>query len=43
LDELQLPELITAAKAITAWAETLVTEFNKRPHSTEEPRSGTDG
>lgn len=43
LDELQLPELITAAKAVTAWAETLVTEFNKRPHSTEEPRSGTDG
>lgn len=43
LDELQLPELITQAKAITTWAESLVAEHNKRPHATEEPRSGTDG
>lgn len=43
LDELQLPELITAAKVITAWAESLVTEHNKRPPAAEVPRSGTDG
>ncbi|WP_428603093.1 nitrite/sulfite reductase [Sedimenticola sp.] len=43
LDELQLSELITAAKEITAWAEALVAEHNKRPHTAEQPRSGTDG
>lgn len=43
LDELQLPELITQAKAITTWAESLVAEHNKQPPGTEAPRSGTDG
>jgi sulfite reductase (NADPH) hemoprotein beta-component len=44
LDELQLASLIASAKEFTAWAEALVGEHNKRPHSaTEQPRSGTDG
>jgi sulfite reductase beta subunit-like hemoprotein len=43
LDELQLASLIASAREITAWAETLVSEYNKRPHTAEQPRSGTDG
>ncbi|WP_275096539.1 nitrite/sulfite reductase [Sedimenticola hydrogenitrophicus] len=43
LDELQLASLITAAKEFTAWAGTRVEEHNKRPHTAEQPRSGTDG
>ena len=44
-DELQLPDLITSAQEITAWAEALVAEHNRRPHMSnpEQPRFGTDG